>query len=173
MGTPKQLMQFQGASLLHRAVHTALLTHFPVMVITGAFSEKVRGELSGEPVTIIENVSWQEGIASSLHCAIRHCPDETEALLVMTVDQPLVTPDLLERIVGMYEPTEVSLVACRYAGTVGVPALYDRSLFPDVLGLVGDVGAKPIIQRHAARARFIEAPECAFDIDRPEDAGNG
>jgi molybdenum cofactor cytidylyltransferase len=173
MGAPKQLMRFQGESLLCRAVHTALLTRFPVLVVTGAYSEKMGGELSGEPVTIIENKLWQEGLASSLRCAIRHCPDETEAILVMTVDQPLVTVDLLERIVGTYEGTEVPLVACRYAGTVGVPALYDRSLFPELSGLVGDVGAKQIIQRHSARARFIEAPECEIDIDRPEDALGG
>ena len=53
--------------------------------------------------------------------------------------------------------------------TRGVPALFDRALFPELLGLSGAQGAKRIIERHALDLVTITAPEAAFDVDTPDD----
>jgi molybdenum cofactor cytidylyltransferase len=169
MGTPKQLHMYEGKSLLRRAVHTALEAGFPTLVVVGSSAEKIKGDLAGEPVQIVENPGWKEGVASSVRCAVQNVTDGADAIIIMTVDQPLVTGDLLKRIAGTYESSGAEVVACRYADTVGVPALYDRKIFGELLNLSGDVGAKQVIQRHAGQARFIDAPECAWDVDRPED----
>jgi molybdenum cofactor cytidylyltransferase len=173
MGAPKQLLQFEGISLLQRATHTALSAGCPVLVVVGASSVRMRVELEGEPITIVENDAWKEGVASSVRCAIQHLSPDTDAILVMTVDQPLVTRGLLEKIVKAYHATGGPLVACRYADTIGVPALYARSLFAELLTLRGDTGAKPIIEKHRGEAQLIDAPECAFDIDTPEEWASG
>ena len=52
---------------------------------------------------------------------------------------------------------------------MGVPALFERSLFDDLLTLHGDRGAKSLLQ--AARADLIRVswPDGVVAIDRPDD----
>lgn len=168
MGRPKQLLCVEGETLIRRAVRTALATGYPVMVIIGSGADAMKRELSGMPVSILENTEWREGIASSLRCAVRHLPEGVGAILVMTIDQPLVTVDLLTSIMEEYAATSAPLVACRYAGTLGIPALYSRALFPDLLALSGDAGAKRIIEKRHREAHLIDFPGGAVDIDTPE-----
>jgi molybdenum cofactor cytidylyltransferase len=165
LGTPKQLLQFEGESLLRRAVHTAVSAGVPTVVIIGAFASLMEEEIQGQPVTVVKNGDWEEGIASSVRCAVLHLPADADAILLMTVDQPRVTAHLLKKIIRAYQTNGFSLVACRYGGTVGIPALYDRSLFPELLALRGDIGAKPVIETHLDRVFLIDAQECCFDID--------
>jgi molybdenum cofactor cytidylyltransferase len=169
MGSPKQLLLYEGQTLLRRAVHAALSAGCQTMVVTGASSARMKEELAGETVAIVENTLWEEGVGSSVRCAIQHTPTDADAVLIMTVDQPLVSPELLKKIIEAYRAGGAAVVASRYAGTEGVPALFDRSLFFELLLLHGDTGAKEVIRRHFAQARLIDAPECAFDLDRPED----
>ena len=62
------------------------------------------------------------------------------------------------------------VVAAEYAGTLGVPALFARSLFPDLLTLGPDKGCKGLILRQAPeRLGRLTCPEAEIDIDTPED----
>ena len=72
MGTPKQLLQFEGRTLLRRAAQTALATDCrPVVVVLGASAETMRQELHGLDVVIVENANWQTGMAGSLRTGIK------------------------------------------------------------------------------------------------------
>lgn len=168
LGHPKQLLKIRGESLIRRTARTALATHLPVSIVLGSTAETIQNELQGLPVAILLNSEWQEGLASSVRCAVGYAAGAADALLIMTVDQPLVTEALLKRLVDTFLAGAVSLVACRYAGTVGVPALYSRALFPELAALHGDIGAKSVIERHRTDAALIDFPEGAVDIDTPE-----
>ena len=50
LGQPKQFLVFENNSLVKRAARTALEITGKVVVVTGAFKEKVEEELSGLPV---------------------------------------------------------------------------------------------------------------------------
>jgi molybdenum cofactor cytidylyltransferase len=52
----------------------------------------------------------------------------------------------------------------------GAPAIFDRTLWPDLLALAGDTGARPLLQRYRAQLITITA-EAAWlrDIDTPAD----
>jgi molybdenum cofactor cytidylyltransferase len=63
-------------------------------------------------------------------------------------------------------------VTCKYAGTVGVPTLYDRRIFPELLTLHGDHGAKAIIERYASERKEIDFSGGEDDIDTVADQGN-
>ena len=81
--------------------------------------------------------------------------------------------EVINRLLAAYEAGRPPLVASEYeAGgerTRGVPALFSRALFPELMALRGAEGAKRVITRHSSRATFIAAPEAAFDVDTPED----
>jgi molybdenum cofactor cytidylyltransferase len=60
------------------------------------------------------------------------------------------------------------MAACEYSGTVGVPALFTRALFPELREL--KEGAKPLLRRYASQLAAVPFPGGAVDIDTPEDA---
>jgi molybdenum cofactor cytidylyltransferase len=61
------------------------------------------------------------------------------------------------------------IVACAYAGTLGVPALFASEHFPDLLGLSGDEGAKRILTRHRDDVAPVGFARGATDVDRASD----
>ncbi|MFN3285970.1 MAG: NTP transferase domain-containing protein [bacterium] len=168
MGQPKLLLRWGGASLLRRAAEAAAAACRQVVVVVGPEPDRMRAELRGLPVEVVTNPDYVEGIASSLRCGLRAVRD-APAVLVALADQPAVTAEHLCRLVQAYRTTGAPVVAASYAGTVGVPAVFSRQLFPELMSLRGDVGAKAVIERHRDEAVLVPVPEAAVDVDTPED----
>jgi len=64
------------------------------------------------------------------------------------------------------------IVACAYQNTLGVPALFRRKLFPELLALDAQAGAKKLIKKYQSQTAAIRFPEGAFDVDTPADYEN-
>jgi molybdenum cofactor cytidylyltransferase len=175
MNAPKQLLKFQGRTLLRRAVETALESIYePIIVVLGANFEKVRAEIEDLPVAIVFNADWQDGLSSSLKTGIENLlklSPEAAAVVVALADQPFVTAKHLNLFAEKFLQSKNPLIAALYHETVGVPALFAREVLADFDALSGDKGAKPIIEKHRASLLTIDLPEAAFDIDTPFDLG--
>ena len=180
LGTPKQLLTYRGRTLLRRAAETALAAGCrPVAAVLGSGAERLRAELAGLDVRIVDNPDWTRGMGTSvrLGLAALEGPADAEALdgvLLTLCDQPLVTAEklagMLERFRRLDSPGG-SIVAAAYNGTVGVPVLFGRTHFEELRVLPADAGAKPILRRHRDRAVPFPLPEAATDIDTPEQYG--
>jgi molybdenum cofactor cytidylyltransferase len=173
MGTPKQLLEFGGKTLLRRAVLVALQASCaPVIVVTGANAAISRESLRELDVREIENQQWPSGMSSSVRTGIEELvrvnPASNAAVMVLC-DQPLVTPEIILGLIGAYRETNCSIVASRYANSYGVPALFGRTHFSELRELKGDQGAKQIIKRHLRRAHLLSFPDSYIDIDTPDD----
>jgi molybdenum cofactor cytidylyltransferase len=172
LGQPKQLLLYQGRTLIRHACDTALASQCrPVVVVVGAYGERVRREIAELPITIVNNSAWADGLGSSLRVGMGALQDNSEpidAAIVMLCDQPLVTPELLDGLAQTYLATNAPIVAAEYAGTRGVPALFSRALWPELLALDNAGGAKSVIVRHAAEVAGFPFPEAATDIDTPD-----
>jgi molybdenum cofactor cytidylyltransferase len=178
MGRPKQLLPFEGETLLSRAVRVALETPCrPVVVVLGSNAEALQEELAGTEARIVVNQEWTEGMSSSIRCGLQSletvATQATEAAILMLCDQPFVTSGIIRRLVETYRAQRTLIVASEYeaegAKTLGVPALFSRPLFTELMELRGAAGAKRIIARHAAEGSVIAVPEAAFDVDTPDD----
>jgi molybdenum cofactor cytidylyltransferase len=172
-GRPKQLLHYQGAPLIARAVEAATGTpHRPVFVVVGANARKIFWKLADYHVVYTSNPRWDSGISSSIRVGLKTALDSVEfldAALFMTADQPLVTTRTLERLIEAWMRTGRPIAASRYADTLGIPALFASPLFSTLLSLKGDQGAKEIILAHRDRTAEVDAPEAAVDIDSEED----
>jgi molybdenum cofactor cytidylyltransferase len=124
-------------------------------------------------VRIVVNRVWAEGMSSSIRCGLRALAaiDEIGAAILLLCDQPFVTSEVIMRLVAAYHAQQTLLVAAEYEAdgeqTRGVPALFARRLFPELLALRGAEGAHRLIRRHVAEANFVAVPEAAFDVDTP------
>ena len=172
LGQPKQLLTHTDNSLLHYTVSEALKTTKKVIVVLGFHAEVIEEEMKNLPVKFLRNKEWKEGMASSIRCGLSFLLEEEpqlNALIIMVSDQPFVSAPLLYDILKKYQETKKQIVACSYKDTVGVPALFDRSLFDDLLHLSGQSGAKRIIAQYMNRVEAIAFPLGYIDIDTQED----
>jgi molybdenum cofactor cytidylyltransferase len=175
LGRPKQLLPFGGRSLLRRTAEEAVASGCrPVVAVLGACLEPSIRELAGLPVRVVENRAWSEGIAASIRAGIESLEagpegDGLEGVVLAVCDQPHFTADLVRRVVAAYRNGDGGPVAASYAGTLGVPALFPRALFPALLSLRGTVGARQVLRAHAETAQAVPFPEGVVDIDTQED----
>jgi molybdenum cofactor cytidylyltransferase len=173
LGHPKQLIQFHGKSLLHRIVDAAKKARCsPTVVVIGSDREEVECELKAESVVIVENKNWRRGIGTSICAGTRrliHNAPTLEAVVLLVCDQPFVDTRTIARLITLREKTKRAIVASRYANTLGVPALFDRSCFQELLALDNATGAKTVILSNRERVAEFPFPEGKIDIDTASD----
>ena len=173
LGQPKQLLVYQGSSLLRRTVETALSVPLaPVIVVLGSNAELIRKEIRDMNVAVVENPQWQTGMASSIRTGLSTliaAHPQIDAVIFLLCDQPWLCPDLLQALIQAHTGKKPPIVASRYAKTLGVPALFERSLFPELLALEGEFGARQVIKRHMTDAVGIHFEDAGIDIDTPND----
>jgi len=172
-GQPKQLLPFRGKTLVRTIINAACEAGCSsVAVVVASNGEKVHPELAHANVMEVRNANWQREIGSSIRSGVQaltdHAPD-VEAILLLVCDQPAVNARVIEDLIATHETTKKAIVASSYADTVGVPALFDRSLFERLLSLSDEAGAKSIILQNPERVAQFAFPEGAIDIDTWED----
>lgn len=174
MGTPKQLLPYNGTHLLGDAIRSVAQAGFaPILVVLGCHAERIASELSWPRIHVVLNCNWSEGLASSVRCGLAAATalvPECEAVLCVLCDQPQLDSSHYQKLRAAWrQEPECAAVASRNQDVVGVPALIARELFPELLALSGDRGARDILHRHSNRVVEIQLPEAAADIDTPED----
>ena len=145
LGAAKQLLRWHGSSLVRRAVEAALGSRCqPVYVVVGSGAGEVAAELSDTDAVIVDTPAWREGLSSSIAAGVRAATGEASpaALLLMLVDQPYVSAEVLDGLLAAFDG---GIAASRYAGTLGVPAVFGRAHFEALIRLSGDRGARPLL----------------------------
>lgn len=172
LGKPKQLLLIDGKSLIKRVCEAALpLQPEAVVVVTGAYAEEVQAVIVDLPVHVVFNPVWEEGMASSIRKGLEVLlPGEPDAVIILLCDQVNLTNNLLIEIRDAYLKNSCKLVYCSYGKQIGVPALFDKTIFSELSALKGDTGAKSVIVRHLPEAREIAFPGGEADVDSPADA---
>lgn len=172
LGQPKQLLSFEGKTLIRHITETALELTPTVVVVTGASSKSIHEEVKDLAVQVEYNAEHKEGIASSIRCglsALLAAKTQVENVLLVVCDQPYISVDLLKQLVLKRRETKKEIVACSYNNTIGTPALFGKTFFEDLLHLRGDSGAKKIMQQHQNKLALVPFPMGYFDIDTPDD----
>ncbi|MVM30526.1 NTP transferase domain-containing protein [Spirosoma sp. HMF4905] len=172
-GEPKQLLTYKGQSLIRRVTENALaLQRGPVVVVLGANRARIVPELTGLPVTLVDNPSWPTGQASSLKtglAALYLTHKDIEAVLVLHTDQPLVSLGLLLHMFEVRKDGGKGIVACRYDTQLSVPAIFDRDYINELLQLAGDKGVKWVIGKHRNDCSEVPFEAGSIDLDSKRD----
>lgn len=169
-GSPKQLVRVAGRPLLHSAVTRASeVTGSAVIVVLGSGAAQLGAALKHSPGSIVINQDWREGLASSIRAGVARLPLTCAGAMLLLADQPAVTADDLKRLAGTWRKQTQYIAAALYAGDVGVPAIFPRSMFQELAQLRGDVGARALMRRNTDRVVRVPMPSAALDVDTPED----
>jgi len=173
LGKPKQLLKFQGKTLLRHTVNEATNANaVAVIVVFGENADLFTKEIEGLKVDIVENKEWAEGMASSVHTGLnallQHKPT-IDAVIFMVCDQPYISSSLLNELITTRQKTGKPIVTCNYGDSIGPPALFHKSFIPELLKLKGDTGARKIIQQNMGEVATVLFPQGKIDIDTKED----
>lgn len=173
LGTPKQLLRYRNMSLLHHAVMVADRSNaHEIIVVLGSNADLLEKEIIGTNAGIIVNADWEEGMGGSIACGLKELIKKEPSVngaIFMLCDQPFVTSDLLNELIGTHQKTGKKIVTSNYDGTPGPPAFFGRKFFRQLLHLEGDTGARKIIQQNPNETANVAFPKGNIDIDTEAD----
>ena len=173
LGQPKQLLLYQGKTLLRRAAETAVAAAggTSVVIVTGALHEELLPELVGLPVQVVRCASWQAGMGASVKTGLQLLEASKlplHAVTIMLCDQPFVTPELLHQLASMHVATRQPIVAAEYEGVRGVPVHFGLEALPLLRSLPDAAGASQLLKQNPQLVATVAFPEGAIDVDTPE-----
>lgn len=170
-GGPKQLLEIDGETLIDRACSAALTAGCePVLRVLGARAEEILHQPELPDVFTLVHENWEDGMGGSLAagaCRLLELEPECEAIFILLADQPLVSSELLEKMLGLLE-SSASMVLCDYGEGSGPPALFKWPHFPELMELSGDRGAKALAAKHPGAVAWIPFSGGMCDIDSQE-----
>jgi molybdenum cofactor cytidylyltransferase len=174
MGESKQLLDWGGRPLLGHILEQARA--WPVdqlVVVLGSEAETILDRVDLGQAVVVLNPEWREGQASSLRAGLAALEREVrmEAAFIVLGDQPEVDPAVLSALMEAYRRSGRWAVVPKYRYTRGHPVLVDRALWPRLMSLRGDEGARRLLQAHpewVEEVRFDQLPP--RDVDTPLDA---
>jgi molybdenum cofactor cytidylyltransferase len=172
MGRPKQNLPLSGVPILEMTLRTFRRSKVgKVVVILGAHAEEVKKDVKFAGEEVVFNPRFSDGMSSSLRFGLDRLGTEVEAAIVALGDQPFVRSTTIDGIVAAYGKTGAKIVVPTYRGTRGNPVLFDRSVFPLIGRIRGDVGARSVVEQNAADVLELEVPDegILVDIDTPSD----
>ena len=173
LGSPKQLLVIEDDTMLNRLVKTVnKALDLPIFLVLGANTALIKPQLPNIKLNIIENKYWQEGMGSSIRKGIQAVVDSAEnfnGVLILVCDQPYITKASLQSLIQLQEEKCTPIAASFYANVAGTPALFHKSVFPELLALKGDQGARRIILAREQELAKLHFEKGVLDIDTPED----
>jgi molybdenum cofactor cytidylyltransferase len=174
LGQPKQLLMLGGEALLERAIRLAgEAGAAPVLTVLGANREVILAAIELNRAVPVINNDWEHGIAASIQAGLESVDaiaPNAMAALILSCDQPRLTATHLRELIEAFAAqTEPPIVASAYAGVVGIPAVFPRLVFPHLIALRGDQGARAILAQPPCPLIAVPFPGGEVDIDQPED----
>ncbi|MBW8367238.1 MAG: nucleotidyltransferase family protein, partial [Arenimonas sp.] len=143
LGQAKQLLEFGGESLVHRAARLALQTApADAVLVLGAHADAVLAGVATLALRPVRCADWQHGMGASLRDGLAALSPACDGALVLLCDQPDLDADHLLALVDAWRRDPSRAAASAYAGVLGVPALLPRDWFKELAGLDADGGAR-------------------------------
>ena len=169
-GAAKLLANYRGKPLLQHAL-SAAQTACPgsVYLVVGHDHDEVSDAAIGLADTVIFNEAYASGMGSSIACGVRACREQSDAILIMLADQPLVSSSHLAELMNRWTGKQSEIIASRFSGVSGPPVLFANALFDQLEDLHNDVGAREILHRSSSILRTVEFEAASIDIDTPTD----
>jgi len=165
LGQPKQLVTFQGRSLLQHIERTLCPLVDHLYVVLGCDHLRFQPHLQSAQAVI--NKNWQSGMGESLRCGIQAAAPGADAILVALCDQPKIPAQHYQSLMQHAHSHPDSLVATGYSNSAGVPAVFQRPHFQALMQLNGEFGAKAWLQSQACPLITIPCAQASFDVDLP------
>ncbi|MGA2876757.1 MAG: nucleotidyltransferase family protein [Nitrososphaerales archaeon] len=167
-GSVKQLAKIKGKSLLQRALDAAnnSLADY-VLLIVGSNSSDILSKVELGRTQVVLNMNFAKGQSTSIRCGVTNLPEDCAGAIVMVADQPFLESTHLNKIIQSFKKGNQSeVVILSHLGEPRNPVLIPKKLFPKLLKLRGDIGAKATVRGYS-KLRLVEITDekTFLDVD--------
>ncbi len=172
MGTPKQLLKVGETTLLGRVVENVRRSRADeVVLVLGHAADAIRQHLSTDGIKVVINPNYSEGMGSSLRAGLSALKPDCAGALIVLADQPFVQPCTLDQLIEYHHQHKPQILIPMYKGFRGNPVLLDRSVFPELMQLTGDIGCRAIFGSHLEGIHKLPVEDAGIllDIDNSDD----
>jgi molybdenum cofactor cytidylyltransferase len=171
MGSPKALLSYQGRPFLEHLLDVA---HHPRIgvrrVVLGADAEPIAKEVNLAPEEIVINKEWERGQLSSIQAGLRSLPPETDGIILLLIDHPLISSALVDDLVGTFYTSRKSIVLPVYEGRRGHPVIFSSALYQELMNAPLETGARSVVWAHSAEVQVVQTNEegCVLNLNDPD-----
>ena len=176
MGKTKQLLSFGEKTLIERVLVEALNSELDKVVLVLGYQavqiKKIINPVFPQPkLTIIENRQFKQGISSSIIAGLSEIENTHDHVMILLGDMPFIHRDLINLLIRRYLQSGLLIAAIKGQDRPAHPMIFSRQLYPELMILRGDVGARSLFTKYSEKVCLIEpeGPYDAKDIDTPED----
>ena len=172
MGRPKQTMPLEGEPMLGRVLEVLRQTRVDqTVVVLGPRAGQVQKQVKMTKEKVVINPDPLKGMSESLKLGIRSVEGKADAVLVVLADQPFLMAKTVDRMIEAYHESHALVVVPVYHRQRGNPVLFDRSLYPQIMKIEGDVGAKAVVEENEDKMVAVEVDDegVLTDLDTPLD----
>src|ERR1700676_275986 len=170
MGSPKALLPYQGGTFLE---HLLKVTDHPRIgwrrVVLGADAQAIAESIESLTEEVVINENWQGGQLSSIQCGLRSLPAGTDGMLLCLIDHPLISRELVGKLVKRFYESDKAMVLPVYKGRRGHPVIFASRLYQELLSAPLETGARAVVWAHREKVCEMETSEegCVLNLNDP------
>lgn len=176
-GGKKLLAPWRGGRLIDGALASAFTAPVEAVHVVVGYDAQVvsaaaiafASDIAERRMHIVEAPDHAEGVAASLRAGIAALPGNATGVLVFLGDMPMVPDHVLEPLCRALANAPAAVPV--FEGRWGNPVAISDSLFPELMQLEGDRGARALLKSLGARVAEIVSPTngVLLDVDAPAD----
>ncbi|MFZ5708526.1 MAG: nucleotidyltransferase family protein [Pseudomonadota bacterium] len=171
-GTDKLMEPVGGETCLRRAARLACGTGLHVVVTLpagGPHAAPRRTELTGLGATALPLADAHDGMSASLRAGAREAGNAA-GLMILLPDMPDIADHDLAALLDVFADDPLTPVrAASASGRAGHPVILPHRLFPGLLVLTGDEGARRVLAGEDVNLVPLEGDRAVTDLDTPEE----
>jgi molybdenum cofactor cytidylyltransferase len=150
MGAPKALVPYRGKTFVE---HLIEVTRHPrvglTRIVVGAHADEIRERLAAHTREIVVNADWAKGQLSSIQAGMHSLPQgTTDGMILCPVDHPIVSAELVARLIQEFDASGKSIALPTYHGRRGHPLIFRAKLYEELLAASAEVGARQVVWAH-------------------------
>lgn len=172
MGQSKQLLPWGDSTLLDSAIKNALSANANnFFVLLGAYKNEIKEKIDLSKTIVLINENWEQGLGSSIASATAEIDKkytDINAVLFVLGDQPFISSFHLNAMIQFHNKEKELIIITKKKDYKGVPVLFPRKFFSELMSLSNDEGAKQIIKRNKNQVSEIVTLDNIADIDTLE-----
>jgi len=172
MRFPKMLLPFRGTTIIEQVIENVINSQVDeTVVVLGADGDEIIKVIGNWPVRHCFNEVYKEGMLSSVKCGFRLLPHDFDAVLVFPGDQPLIKPEITDKVISAFRATDKGIIVPFFGNKRGHPLLISSRYREDVMSLDPEEGLRSLALKHPDDVLEVgtDTPDILKDIDNQED----
>jgi molybdenum cofactor cytidylyltransferase len=176
----KQLAKINEKSLIYHVTKHALESNLDdVIMVMGYKYNEVKSSLGelidNNKLSIMHNKNYTDGMGSSIIIGLETSLGRSDAVMLILGDQPNITTEILNKLIDAYRHSVAKLCVPMIVtpGNVrpGNPVILNQRLFPELVKITGDIGARDVVKKNLDYAKHVEfiGEESQFQINTNAD----